>query len=502
MQVSSLESLVWDSVRCAKNSPESIYKCPTCSDSIVIHPNYMKHGIKACIKYDKCNNMEDIVKQMVSLRNATYIRLDREARRSFVEFQKSGSTHICRMTYETLRKGGLCKTCTIDNKRTAKPSREKLIRAECACQGVRKGSKPHVCPHHNFLICYPEYSNYWDYNKNTVSPYHIAPMSKVKCWFKCLKNFCSESSGYGLDDLVLKNLGCSYCSGHKVNGSNCILTTHPELCVELHSSNIVSPTTVSHGSHVNMRWTCKNNHLYEMSPAHRLMGHGCRQCSDPGYEQRVGGHEYFIKLARGVHGDKYFYPEEYKGTQTPIRIYCSKKDFNGSVHGDFMQEPASHKNGQGCPKCAAQQSESKGVTKLKSILNLLGYVHESTYFTEQTLIGLYHNKPLRVDICIPSENLIIEYDGEQHFKVTGWTPREKLESNKYRDLLKDTYCVTKGINILRIPYSFDLTLEFIKQVIDFCRTGKLLYASYAEYMNILSTTLDMSKVHYAEIKHR
>ena len=55
----------------------------------------------------------------------------------------------------------------------------------------------------------------------------------------------------------------------------------------------------------------------------------------------------FVEEAQRVHGEKFDYSEvEYANTHTPVRIKCRQC---GVV---FMQEPASHLAGSGCPKCS------------------------------------------------------------------------------------------------------------------------------------------------------
>jgi hypothetical protein len=55
------------------------------------------------------------------------------------------------------------------------------------------------------------------------------------------------------------------------------------------------------------------------------------------------------------------------------------------------------------------------------------------------------------DFYIPSHNTLIEYDGEQHFKsirIDG--VKTDIESQKYRDEIKNKFCKQKGINLIRL----------------------------------------------------
>lgn len=63
---------------------------------------------------------------------------------------------------------------------------------------------------------------------------------------------------------------------------------------------------------------------------------------------------------------------------------------------------------------------------------------------------------LRFDFYIPSSNCCIEYDGEQHFLYqnnNGWNTKEKYEETIYRDNLKNKYCLSHNIKMIRIPYT-------------------------------------------------
>lgn len=71
---------------------------------------------------------------------------------------------------------------------------------------------------------------------------------------------------------------------------------------------------------------------------------------------------------------------------------------------------------------------------------------------------------------------IIEFDGEQHFSYAGrgWNTKEQFKKTVLHDKIKNQWCSTNGIKIIRIPYTHeqdicleDLLLEtsvFIKEV--------------------------------------
>ena len=87
----------------------------------------------------------------------------------------------------------------------------------------------------------------------------------------------------------------------------------------------------------------------------------------------------FVEEAQRVHGEKFDYSEvEYINTHTPVKIKCRQC---GVV---FMQEPASHLAGCGCPKCSKKKTDRKMTQGLQK--------QESTrYFGSREVLWLFCN---------------------------------------------------------------------------------------------------------------
>ena len=64
------------------------------------------------------------------------------------------------------------------------------------------------------------------------------------------------------------------------------------------------------------------------------------------------------------------------------------------------------------------------------------------------------NGKYRFDFYIPSLNVLIEVDGEQHLKFTSkfYKKREDFLKAQERDRRKNSYCLAHGIPLYRIPY--------------------------------------------------
>ena len=118
----------------------------------------------------------------------------------------------------------------------------------------------------------------------------------------------------------------------------------------------------------------------------------------------------------------------------------------------------------GCPIC----NQSKGEKQLDYILTQYNIPHGSQYKFDD-LIGIGKGL-LRFDISVFYDEeetqlrMLIEYDGEQHFKwVEGMMSKEEFETLQIHDGLKNKYCFENNISLLRIPYwDFD-NIESILQ---------------------------------------
>ena len=87
--------------------------------------------------------------------------------------------------------------------------------------------------------------------------------------------------------------------------------------------------------------TCPEHGDFWITPHNFLNNHGCPMCNG---HQRITK-DVFIERAHHRHDGRYDYSKvEYHGLDIPVRIICP-------IHGEFLQKPSGHMNGNGCPKC-------------------------------------------------------------------------------------------------------------------------------------------------------
>lgn len=101
--------------------------------------------------------------------------------------------------------------------------------------------------------------------------------------------------------------------------------------------------------------------------------------------------EQFIKKAQHIHGSRYVYSSEYKGSHEPIVITCP-------VHGDFYQRPYCHTLlKQGCPKCGVELSHSAARTTQTDFIAKARTVHSGVY--DYSRVQYINNRTKITVIC-------------------------------------------------------------------------------------------------------
>lgn len=76
---------------------------------------------------------------------------------------------------------------------------------------------------------------------------------------------------------------------------------------------------------------------------------------------------------------------------------------------------------------------------------------------EKRFEDLKYKHPLRFDFYLPDMNLVIEYNGEQHYKsIEHYGGEEGYIVRQLRDKIKQEYCIENNINYLTIRYDEDI----------------------------------------------
>jgi very-short-patch-repair endonuclease len=206
---------------------------------------------------------------------------------------------------------------------------------------------------------------------------------------------------------------------------------------EIHKNKYDYSKIIEIRSRERVKIICKKHGEFLIEYYSHLRGRGCSECAG----NTKLNTKTFIKKAKLVHQNKYKYLKvKYVNNCTSIIINCLE-------HGDFNQLPNAHLSGRGCAKCGKY---SKGETKIRKWLE-----SKNIKFEEQKRFNSCKNKvELPFDFYILNLNILIEYDGPQHFKSVDWFGGlSGLEGHKKRDKIKTKWSKDNGYILLRIKYT-------------------------------------------------
>lgn len=133
-------------------------------------------------------------------------------------------------------------------------------------------------------------------------------------------------------------------------------------------------------------------------------------------------------------------------------FHCDKCDYSCSTNGQLQRH---------IKTCTGKQTRfSSGEFQVNKALNELGFIENDDYIFNQTFhpLSQYANKNLRPDFRFINHKIILEYDGQQHFRsdFNFGASKEKSDENfkqiQINDKLKDDFCKDNEYKMIRISY--------------------------------------------------
>ncbi|GAB6989352.1 hypothetical protein [Paenibacillus pini] len=176
---------------------------------------------------------------------------------------------------------------------------------------------------------------------------------------------------------------------------------------------------------------------------------GCRFCSKENtVKKQTKSNTKFESELFLVHGNKYDMQSQYINSKVKVQVYCT------DCLTLFSAKPNHLLNGHmGC-SC---KSTSLGEDRIRSYLNFKKIKYQQQFRFDDCK----NKKPLPFDFAVFSEidNLIflIEFNGKQHYKNTGWSSNplksdEYYKKQIYNDSIKIDYCKRNNLKLIVIPY--------------------------------------------------
>jgi DNA-directed RNA polymerase subunit RPC12/RpoP len=123
---------------------------------------------------------------------------------------------------------------------------------------------------------HPELRSEWSDKNKGINPSSVSYGSNRILWWK---GICGHVWQASAKDRSGGN-GCPYCTGKRVlAGFNDVASKAPELAAEWSEKNILSPNSVTTGSHKKIIWKGICGHEWEAIVKNRVKGSGCPYCA-------------------------------------------------------------------------------------------------------------------------------------------------------------------------------------------------------------------------------
>ena len=206
---------------------------------------------------------------------------------------------------------------------------------------------------------------------------------------------------------------------------------------EVHDFKYDYSKAVYNGARRNLIIICKIHGEFNQTPGNHIKGQGCLKCGIIETAKKLSiTLEEFLSRSHEIHGDTYDYSKvELVNASIKVEIICR-------THGSFFQDPEHHiLRKHGCPRCVNKREGELAIT-----LSNLGIVHRQ-----------YKIENKRYDFYLPEYNIILERDGEQHYRGFFQDDRKTLSLDYQieNDRIKTELAERHGYKLYRIPYWLD-----------------------------------------------
>lgn len=199
---------------------------------------------------------------------------------------------------------------------------------------------------------------------------------------------------------------------------------------------------------------CGNS--YSVAPNAFLSGRRCPKCQHKvEVLKRTKTQKDFETDVKEKYNDEYTIIGTYINNSTPILVEHKK------CSNTWEPLPSNLLFGYGCPFCKS----SKGEQYIKTYLDS----HKITYESQKMFTDLKDKNMLSYDFYLPKNDILIEYQGQQHYYATPIFGGDlAFKKQQLHDELKRQYAMSNSYKLLEIPYTFnteDKVKEYLNSIL-------------------------------------
>ena len=299
---------------------------------------------------------------------------------------------------------------------------------------------------------------YWS-DENIVNPWEINKLSStIDIYLNCQDISYHQGYKTTCDAFVLGG-GCAFCHGKQIHPKDsfaqwCIDNVDTDFMTKYWSDkNTVNPFILSRNSREKVWIKCQEKDYhedYEITCSLFYVGVRCPYCVNRKIHPKDSlgqyitdnyGQDFLVKVWSDKNEKS---PFEYSPcNKTIVWWKCSD-----NKHVEYSRTiDQSKKSEFRCPNC----NNIKGELRIEEILNKIDVKYE-LHYKYDGLVGL-GGKQLSYDFFTSNYNLLIEYNGEQHYEpVEYFGGKKQFEKQIEHDNRKRNYAIEYNVELLEIPY--------------------------------------------------
>lgn len=266
-------------------------------------------------------------------------------------------------------------------------------------------------------------------NSSSIITYYCCKHGIKQCrWSNFIRGFCCNECGNEI--ISNKNRLSTGQLLENVNKKNASVLLNPEDYIDNSTSNLC------------FRCTKCGNLFYTSLVSFNMNSGFCQQCGlNSQIKNRQKPINEVIDIIESKNQNTLLNPQDYKNSNTNnLQIKC------GSCGKIFMQSLSNYQKSNLTGKCPDCNETSYGEFLVATYLEKYNVKYKRWHKYDDCKDKRY----LPFDFYLPDYNMVIEFDGIQHYEPI-WG-EDAFKMTKLHDAMKNQYCRWNNINLLRIPY--------------------------------------------------
>lgn len=193
-------------------------------------------------------------------------------------------------------------------------------------------------------------------------------------------------------------------------------------------------------------WGCSCGNKFSEYASMVRIGAWCPNCNDSDLGKNGNRMRSFFDSISERHGILLSDEPNMRATYLKKYLFCC-----GAGHIWISRAESVIRQGTWCPKCAPMKNEATAITIAEDILGI------ELKKCRPTWLVFNNGKPLELDGYNKEHKIVVEYNGEQHYKMSRLFHKteEDFEKQLERDFFKKNVCIERGLVYIEIPFFRD-----------------------------------------------